>query len=249
MRRKINPLKLSAIVSLMMLCMPILANAQTDPVVAYLCGSVSVTLTPNFGTSGYSLQPADDVIWNEFDESGNSIQTINKKGEDPKLVLSGLSVGKHIYKVNIVPDDNTSCAPDVSDEYTVYMLPASTVELNSSLNAYCTAGENNIDPAVLTATAITAGSVALPMGVDYTYAWGATKGGSSINLSEIGTIDNNKFTMTTHDVGTYEFTVTAAYSVPTDAFFRSEDGNHCQITDNASVEVTARPTKPTVTFE
>lgn len=247
MKKTSNFWKLSAIVGL--ICgLPWIAVAQ-DPTVAYLCGNVTLTLQPQF--SDYTLQPTDEVIWQEVDATGNAVGApVEQTGASPNLVLSSLSVGQHGYRVSVIPANTDICAPDVSDDYTVHMLPVSTVSLVADKDAYCEGGPNNTDPAVLTATASTTGGVSLPAGVDYTYTWSATTGGTPIaDLSTIGTINNNVFTMSTQTVGTYAFTIAAKYDVPDGTFFKAEDSNGCEVSDNTSVEVSARPSKPTITFQ
>lgn len=247
MKRTNKFLKLSAILGL--ICGLPLAVAAQDPTVAYLCGNVTLTLQPQF--SDYTLQPTDEVIWQEVDATGNAVGTpVEQTGASPNLLLSSLSVGEHSYRVSVIPANTEVCAPDVSDDYTVHMLPVSTVSLTADKDAYCEDGPTNTDPAILTATTSTTGGAGLPTGVEYSYTWSATVGGTPVaDLTTVGTSNNNVFTMSTQTVGTYSFTVAAKYNVPAGTFFKAEDSNGCEVTGNTNVEVTARPSKPTITFQ
>ncbi|WP_214225131.1 hypothetical protein [Pedobacter sp. B4-66] len=235
MNTKLKSLKLG-IFMFLLFALPIGAFSQT--VTAYLCGTGTATLVPDFGT--YIPVNGDKIVWSEVG-GGAVTYTV---GTDPTLTFttpSNLSNGDHKYTVHVIPLDQTVCPGSPSDEYLIHKLPGTTVALASPIANYCTDAPSR---SVITATPATPP----PAGVTLTYTWSATSGGSPVTITDLGTSVGNVFTMKSGVTdGTYIFTAVAKYdtgSVPL------KPTTSCEYTSTTqSITVTAKPGKPTVTVQ
>ncbi len=219
------------------------AFAQTYPV--YLCGTATVTLKP----TSVTINTGDQIVWVET-TSGSDV-TVQTGTTQNYTTPTNLSLGEHSYKVYLVSASPNSCPGDASTVYKIYKLPTSTLSLATpSLPRYCeNAGLNS------TMVATSAPTVTLPTGVSYNYTWTATKDGSSIASSSVGSNATsgltNTFTVNTTTPGTYVLGVAANYAVPSGSTLKSSDSAGCSVTESTTnqVVVAPKPGQPTIDFQ
>jgi hypothetical protein len=218
----------------------------------YLCGGGTATLHAFEETT---LVSGDKVHWYlagvEVD-----VKTFNGTAKSTDYVTpNNLSAGVHNYTTKI--ESVAGCWGDVSDPFQVYQLPNKTLALTSNNASYC--GSDATLNSVITAT--TTPAQALPANIGYTYAWTATKNGSTVTPTTIGSddaskTDVNKFTLTTTGAGTYVLNATVVY-IKLDAdplkggVIKSGDTKGCEIaaTATSTVTVTPKPVKPTIIIQ
>lgn len=218
----------------------------------YICGDKSVKLHM---LEESTLVNGDKVHW--FDENDNPIGlpiTYNGANTTDLVIPATLAVGLHQYKTRI--ESLGGCLGDPSNLYTIYKLPTKELVLTENRAAYCAEESNTIKNAEITAT--TTPAVPLPAGFEYAYTWSVTKDGTPYTpLSDIGTSGNSttnedKFTMTVKDAGTYVFSATVKYvkTAANTGTLVSADTNGCSVSQTATsqITVTPKPSKPTITL-
>ncbi|TKC10163.1 hypothetical protein FA048_08155 [Pedobacter polaris] len=216
----------------------------------YLCDAGTATLhTPEETT----LATGDKVYW-YLEGVEVAVKTFNGTANITDYVTpNNLTAGVHNYTTKIL--SVAGCWGDVSDPFQVYQLPSKTLALTANNASYC--GDNALLSSVITAT--TTPAQALPDGIEYGYAWTATKNGTAVSpLTGIGSDDAsktavNKFTLTTTGAGTYVFNATVIYvkTVANTGVIKSGDNKGCEVTATATqtVTVTPKPVKPTIVIQ
>ncbi len=257
-------LRMSAATALSLALATPSAMAQTD---IYVCEDGTVIL----GYSGdYSLETGDEVVWQKWDtgtDAPDGAPTALTYSGDPTSVNFEVdggdlgTVGAHHYRMYVIATDPNSCGSDLSDPVEVYKLPALTLALGApSVDEYCEATTNPElnQPASSDIIATTSPAETLPAGIPLVYAWTAEHDDVAVpDVNGIGsfTANNasateltNTFTMNTTTVGTYEFTATVTYAAQTSGGVLIKGGCETASTNTQTVEVTAKPDKPTITF-
>jgi hypothetical protein len=225
----------------------------------YMSGTATATLQPN--VSSGSIVSTDEIIWTNVTTGASTTKT----GSSPNLpvAMSDLADGLNSYTVAI--KSAAGCLGDPSAAVTLYKLPTTVMSLTTPTVAnYCT----NASPAassVIIAEATPAS--ALPAGISYTYTWTADKtvGGSSAGTVATTSIGSHSvssgspwkdtFTMNTTTVGVYTFSVKTAYVLSAAASSSAaqsvlKSGSYESVlagADKKSVEVSPKPTQPTIT--
>lgn len=233
----------------------------------YLTKAGSVTL--NFASAvGYTLQAGDKVMWQAFDDTDAPIGTLIEKTyaasiADVALSLSGATeitdLGEHYYKAFIVTADPARCGGDLSDVIEIYRLPDLNVALAASIAEYC--AENSADvggavESVFTGTTTTEAGSSLPGDILLTYAWAAEKDAAPVaDLSVIGAASTSPttsltstFTLTTAVTGKYDFIASVEYALESNSGIKIKGGSLVS-SAAATVDVTPKPGKPSITIE
>lgn len=224
----------------------------------YLCGGATANLKPD-ATVTAALAVGDRVIWQEFDAADQPIGTattlnVTTAGTVGNFTTPvGLGSGSHSYKVFVISAAPNTCTGDVSDPFSLYVLPAATATLGTPSNAnYCEAG-GATSSSVVTAT-VPALAAAIGTDITYNYDWTATKDGSAVTpvtgVGGIGSAADNIFTLSTTTTGTYKLKLSINYVPAAGVTLKSGDGNGCVVTsaESSDIKVTPKPGKPVVSF-
>jgi len=224
----------------------------------YLCGGAIANLKPD-ATVTAALAVGDRVIWQEFDAADQPVGTattitVTTAGTVDNFTTPGaLSSGAHSYKVFVISAAPNTCTGDVSDPFSLYVLPTATVSLGTPSNAnYCEAG-GATSSSVVTATIPTL-DAAIGTDITFAYNWTATKDGAAVTpvtgVGGIGTAADNVFTLSTTTTGTYKLKLAINYAPAAGVTLKSGDGNGCVVTstESSDIKVTPKPGKPTVSF-
>lgn len=138
------------------------------------------------------------------------------------------------------------CAPDPVSN-TIIVLAAPTITLAAPTAAYCEGSGDN------TSSIITPTAGGAPSGTDvaYEYSYTVTRGGTTVLLSDVGTVDatTGVLTMTIRTAGEYSITGSVKYKQGASSTIPYL-GAGCP-TNTASpttITVTPKPTQPTVTI-
>ncbi|PTS97564.1 hypothetical protein DBR11_16950 [Pedobacter sp. HMWF019] len=221
------------------------ANSFAQTYQVYACKGTAVTLTGPTPGTGETLR------WTETVGGSNNIQTGTTGATF--TTPTTLTPGEHVFNVQVISGDpaTTGCSSDVSADYKIFVLPDITLTLADPTNpTYCASATT--PSSALVATVTDPSGVTIPAEVTYEFSWAVTKGGSPASNSDIGTIadvaKSSTFTMNTASAGTYAFTPTVKYVVPSNI---NTSGNKkgCDATTTAkSVIVTPKPTTPVISF-
>ncbi|WP_316836824.1 hypothetical protein [Pedobacter nutrimenti] len=241
MKTKMTMLKSTFLALFMLLA----ANSFAQTYQVYACKGTAVTLTGPTPGSGETLR------WTETVGGSNNIQTGTTGATF--TTPTTLTPGEHVFNVQVISGDpaTTGCSSDVSADYKIFVLPDITLTLADPTNpTYC--ASTTTPNSNLVATVTDPSGVTIPAEVTYEFSWVVTKGGSPASNSDIGTIadaaKSSTFTVNTISAGTYAFTPTVKYVVPSNI---NTSGNKkgCDATTAAkSVIVTPKPTTPVITF-
>lgn len=242
-------------VMLFLFASPLLASAEIYSL--YLCGGATASLKPD-ATVEAALAVGDKVVWQEFDASDNPTGTpteltVAAVGVAPAFTTAtGLAVGEHTFKVFVIAVNPSNCSGDVSDGFSLYVLPNKTLTLGvPSATSFCE-GVTGASSAIVATPTITG---TLPESVTYEYSWSAVKGTDpAVDGTTIGTATSNAttgtLTINNATAGTYVVSASVKYVVPTGSTLKSSDNAGCdQVSTNTrTVTVTPKPGKPTITF-
>nr|WP_068891656.1 hypothetical protein [Pedobacter panaciterrae] len=241
MKAKSTILKLIVILALML---PITAFAKSYPL--YICGA---TTTATLQPAITGVAPTDQVIW--VDVTGGTNTTLKTgSGTDMNYTIAaGLAAGEYTYRVHSVSASPNSCTGDYT-EFQFYVLPPITVTLSNPTNEnYCEASSGTNTSSSITATTNTLDASLTD--VDFAYLWTGTKGGSTIDVSTIGTGETTKtYTLNTTATGSYVFNAAAHYTVASGVLKSTTGNTGCSVTSASSlpVTVTPKPAQPTITI-
>ncbi|MFI5453081.1 hypothetical protein ACHMWN_13080 [Pedobacter sp. UC225_61] len=242
-------IKASLTVFILILSVVSKSKAQTYYPV-YLCDGGTATLhTPEEST----LSNGDKVYW-YLEGVQVDVKTYTGTANETNYVTpNNLANGVHNYTSRI--ESAAGCWGDLSDPFQVYQLPSKTLALTANNASYC--GDNALLSSIITAT--TTPGQALPAGIEYQYAWSATKDGTAVSpLSGIGSDDAsktaiNKFTLNTTGAGTYVFSATVKYvtTAANTGVLKSGDNKGCEVSATATqtVTVTPKPAKPSIVIQ
>jgi len=237
-------------ISLLLLFMAFRGKAFAETYPAYLCGdATTVTLRATAATT-----TGDYLLWEKMTGSTPATVKTSSVYTDKDYVTPNaatLGVGEHVYRVTVI--SSNGCPSDASTLYKIYVLPSTTVSLNSYTAVdYCT----NASPAPsaeIIATSTPAAS--LPEGVTYTYTWSATKDGTALsnaaNIGDITTSANtltSTFTMNTTVVGVYVLSTNVRYAVTSGVLKSSDNAGCIQTTPTKQVTVSPKPDKPEISI-
>ncbi|WP_443938187.1 hypothetical protein [Pedobacter sp. MW01-1-1] len=236
MKTVIVNLKMSAFALLMML-LPLGVFAQT--VNAYLCGTSTAKLKA--APTGYTLVAGDKIVWTVDGTAQPAITYAVAADAEFTVNGSSLAVDNHTYSVVVTPANSNLCPSDASDATNLYKLPTLAITAANSANEYCT---SNASSATVTAT-LGAG-ITLPSGVSLDYSWSATKDGVAVGtIADIGSSSSNVFTMANNTAAaTYVFTATATYNTGSTTLI----GSSCTATANATIKLSDKPGKPSISI-
>ncbi|MCD0490628.1 hypothetical protein LPB86_20490 [Pedobacter sp. MC2016-14] len=220
----------------------------------YLCGGATAALRPD-ATVTAALLPGDRIMWQEFQADGTTpigtvteIAVTTAATAPAYTTASGLATGAHVYKVFVISAAPNTCSGDVSDPFSLYVLPTSSVTLGAPTVAnYCEAG-GSATSSVVTATPSTFDSSLTD--VSFAFTWTATKDGAAVSdVTTVGTAASNVFTINTTAVGEYTVKTSIAYTVSS-GVLKSGDSAGCVQSSGSStaVKVTAKPGKPVISF-
>ncbi|WP_113661431.1 hypothetical protein [Pedobacter nanyangensis] len=215
----------------------------------YLCDNATATLQPQEP----NLTNGDKVHW-YLGATEVAVYTYAGGTSANYTVPGNLPVGAHSYTTRI--ESAAGCLGDPSDPFSVYKLPTKTLALSTPTNTtYC--GDNS-NPAAnssqITATASPASP--LPDGVGYTYTWTATFNGNpvmpitTIGSSNGSTTNQNVFTLTASDAGSYVLNATVNYTLLPGNIGVLRAGAGCEVSATATqtITITPKPGKPSISL-
>ncbi|WP_343532489.1 hypothetical protein [Pedobacter sp.] len=214
----------------------------------YLCDNGTVNLRPNEP----NLANSDKVYW-YLDGNQVAVFTYSGTGSANYAVPANLPVGPHNYTSRI--ESAAGCWGDLSDPFSVYKLPTKTLALSPPTNTtYCEGNSGSAANSQITATASPASP--LPDGIGYSYTWSATRNGTAVTpITDIGsdnasTTNQNVFTLTTVNPGSYVFSATVNYVLLPGNPGVLEQQNGCPVnaTTTQTITVTPKPGKPTISL-
>ncbi len=239
MKTKFSIFKLIVILTLVL---PVSAFAKSYPL--YICGTTTTaTLQPTIT----GVAPTDQVIW--VDVTGGVNNTLKTgSGTDMNYTIqAGLTAGEYTYRVHSVSASPNSCTGDYT-EFQFYVLPPITVSLSTPTNEnYCEASSGTNTSSSITASTNTLDASLTD--VDFGYLWTGTKGGSTIDVTTIGTGETTKtYTLNTTATGSYVFNAAAHYTVSSGVLKSSSGNAGCSVTsaNSSPITVTPKPSQPTI---
>ncbi|ALL07417.1 hypothetical protein AQ505_19135 [Pedobacter sp. PACM 27299] len=258
MKTKFKTLSLIAI-TFILFALPFSSSAASFAL--YLCGGATAGLIPDAAVNA-TLKNGDKIMWQEFDAAGNtpigSPITVTVAADAtplPFTVGSGLSVGAHYFKVFIIAVNPNNCSGDLSDPFSLYVLPTAAVAIGTpSQTSFCEANSNpTTQNSVLTATA-TALDAALT-DVTYAFTWTATKDAAAVTdvttigaIGPVSPVNVNTFTLNnTAGHGAYIFKAGVKYVIaPGNGVLKSPSDLGCpaESAASATITVTPKPGKP-----
>ncbi|WP_316797874.1 hypothetical protein [Pedobacter frigidisoli] len=240
---KTNATKLKwRIFGFLMFLLPAAALAQTPS--AYVCGTGTVKLTPNFSTMGYTPVTNDKIIWTI---DGNVQPAIVYNGSNATYeTSSSLTDGNHTYVVTIEPNDPKLCPSSPSDVINIFKLPPPAIAVSAPGSVYCT---DQTETLVITASN-TNTTLPLPTGLSLRYVWSASKNTIALTpteLANLGDVSATTETFTTKvkiAAGDYNFTAVASYTAGTTTIVPAAT---CTGTAATTIKVTVKPGQATIT--
>ncbi len=215
----------------------------------YLCDNATATLhMPEEST----LTAGDKVHW-YLAGTEVGVYTYSGANSTNYTVPNSLPVGPHNYTTRI--ESAAGCLGDESDPFSVYKLPNKTLALSTPTNTtYCGEASGPAASSSITATATPAAP--LPDGIGYTYTWSAMFNGSPVpSMAAIGssngsTTNQNVFTLTAIQAGTYVFNATVNYTLlpGNPGVLRAGAGCEVSAATSQTITVTPKPVKPSISL-
>ncbi|RZJ19784.1 MAG: hypothetical protein EON51_16680 [Acinetobacter sp.] len=208
------------------------------------------------GTATLNLNPdpAPTGMHHEWDVKLGGSSITGFPGTTAPVASNFATAGSYTITMSTVLDapDPAACTPD-NAVYTLNVLP----DLSASLGAATNSGTYCTSSGATSATTLTASSVLPAYATDletettYTVTQKIGAGAATpVTSSDFGTIGASSYTLTTTVVGEYKITATVKYKqTASNTLNPLINSSGCPKSSNEiTVTVTAKPTKPTITF-
>jgi hypothetical protein len=241
MKTTIKTLKKIALVALL----TVITNIAYSQTTVYMClGTATLNLNPTAAPTGmeYRYRVTQGVT---------EIYALSATPPPASTFAAAGSYTITMSTIQTVPDPAV-CNPDDA-VYTLNVLPDLSASLGAATNSgtYCTSSGATSATALTAATVLPAYTADLETETTYTVTQKIGAGAATpVTPSSFGTIGASGYTLTTTVVGEYKITATVKYKqTATNTTNPLLNSSGCpKVSNEITVTVTAKPTKPTITF-